>query len=105
MQAFEVEVGLVSFNGGHEIIIIWKMYNFHECNLVYKHKYNNKAGFGNVYLLLDFSGLHHNKNFWTMLFSWGKIGRRVKPTTHFHLVLKSKMCGAIPLLLQNTFVA
>jgi hypothetical protein len=62
MQAFEVEVALVTFNIlGHEIIIIWKTYNFHECNFVYKHKNNNKAGFGNVNLLLDFSGLHHNK--------------------------------------------
>jgi len=35
------------------------MYNFHECNFTYKHKNNNKAGFGNVNLLLDFSGLNH----------------------------------------------
>jgi len=46
---------------GHEIIIIWKMYNFHECNFVYEHKNNNKAGFGNVNLLLHFPVLHHNK--------------------------------------------
>jgi hypothetical protein len=46
---------------GHKIIIIWKMYNFHECNFVYKHKNNKKSGLGNVNLLLHFSGLHHNK--------------------------------------------
>lgn len=35
------------------------------------------------------------------LLSWEKGGWRVKLTTHLHLLLKSRMCGALPSLPNN----
>jgi hypothetical protein len=39
------------------------------------------------------------------LFPWELSGQNVKLTTHLHLVLRSRMCGAIPPLPQYTFIA
>jgi hypothetical protein len=41
----------------------------------------------------------------TQLFCWGvKHGQGMKPTTHLHLVLRLRMCGAIPLLTPYAFM-
>jgi hypothetical protein len=39
------------------------------------------------------------------LFPWGQNGREVKPTTHLHLVPRSRIRGAIPPLPQYAFMA